>query len=569
MNNVIDYINLYRNGKIKLNQERIDLIDYVEKNILGNDELYFDEDKIARCIDFGAKFFFPLQPFQKFLIAFIFLYRVEDDSAYYQDFFWEMGRGAGKNGLISVVSAFLLSYLHGVSEYNGSIVANSEDQAKTSVAEIKHAVDHSVPLDRHFKATSTTIKSKDNDSELTYRTSNGNTKDGLKDGFVIFDEVHQYADDSNVNVHLSGLGKKQPPRVFYIGSDGYVRDGFLDGLKKRAKNVLSGKAKPDDLFPWWCKLDSKEEVDDLDCWEKANPMLSKPRSQYAAGLFRTIERQYNALVENPSGREEFMTKRMDWPSVSMTTSIAPWEEIRDTNQPIPDNIDGREAIAGVDFSFVKDFMAAAVTLKYPDKDENGNSLVKLVTLEHQWATKDFCDKIYGYSRRDVHEARPNARIHVPIHDWEDRGLMTVVHEDTLRPELALEWVNKQSERFTIKSVVMDNYKATLFKQPFEDAGYEVQVLRNPRNLDPLLSTIIDDGFPKRRFIWGDNPLLRWNTQNVLVQIDKQGGKHYEKKEAVRRKTDGFQAFEYTLYLLDKLSEEDVGGLLDMFANLDF
>ena len=41
-----------------------------------------------------------------------------------------MGRGGGKNGLISAISDFLSTPLHGVKEYHISIVANSEDQAK-------------------------------------------------------------------------------------------------------------------------------------------------------------------------------------------------------------------------------------------------------------------------------------------------------------------------------------------------------------------------------------------------------------------------------------------------------
>lgn len=569
MSYVTDYIDLFKQGKVKFNIERVQLVDYVEKNILGNDELYFDEVKIDRCVRFAAKNFFELEPFQKFLVSFVFLYRKEDNSAFYQNFLWMMGRGAGKNGLISALSAFLMSGFHGVPNYNGSIVANSETQAKTSVKEVGQSIDNHPGMDRFFKVTKEVITSKETGSELTYRTSNPKTKDGLRDGFVIFDEIHMYQDDSGIQVYLSGLGKAQPPRVFYIGSDGYVRDGLLDKKKKLAADVLSGKAAADAIFPWICKIDSREEADNPDNWEKANPMFSKPRSTYAKGLFRTVKTQYDELVDDPSGTEEFYTKRMDVPSESMVSNVAPYDEIKATNQPIPDDLDGREAIAAVDFAQIRDFMAAAVTVKYPTTDENGKALTKLVTFEHQWATKWFCDKYYGYSRRDATEEVPNARIQVPIHDWEDAGLMTVVRADTMEPELALAWVNEMANRFSITDVVMDNFRATLLKKPFEDAGYNVQILRNPRNLDPLLSVIVDDGFPKHRFIWGDNPLLRWNTQNVLVQIDKAGGKHYEKKEAIRRKTDGFQAFEYTLYLLDKLSDENVSGILDMFAGLHY
>ncbi len=70
-------------------------------------------------------------------------------------------------------------------------------------------------------------------SVLKYRTANGDTKVGLRDGAVVFDEIHQYESNKDVRVYISGLGKKKNSREFYIGTDGYVRDGFLD--KQREK----------------------------------------------------------------------------------------------------------------------------------------------------------------------------------------------------------------------------------------------------------------------------------------------------------------------------------------------
>ena len=137
---VANYIELYRSGKIKLNKERIDLVKYLEKYVLSDDGLYFDDDRIDKCIKFGEKWYFPLEDFQRFLIAFIFLYYKKNDRAFYRKFLWMLGRGGGKNGLITVVTHFLISELHGVEKYNISIVANSEEQAKTSFEEAYDAI---------------------------------------------------------------------------------------------------------------------------------------------------------------------------------------------------------------------------------------------------------------------------------------------------------------------------------------------------------------------------------------------------------------------------------------------
>lgn len=150
-------------------------------------------------------------------------------------------------------------------------------------------------------------------SVLKYRTSNGDTKVGLRDGAVVFDEIHRYESNKDVRVYISGLGKKKNPREFYIGKDGYVRDGFLDKQREKAMKVLNGEARPNDIFPFICKLNNKTEVDDFDNWELANPMLSKPLSEYAEGLFETMKEEYEDLEDDPDNRPEFMTKRMNLP----------------------------------------------------------------------------------------------------------------------------------------------------------------------------------------------------------------------------------------------------------------
>ena len=115
---VDDYINKYESKKLLFNKERVQLVTYLKKPVLSDDTLHFDNEQIENCIKFSEKWFFKLEPFQKFLIAFVFLYH-KDGTNYYEDFLWMMGRGSGKNGLISALGTFLISDFHGISEYHG------------------------------------------------------------------------------------------------------------------------------------------------------------------------------------------------------------------------------------------------------------------------------------------------------------------------------------------------------------------------------------------------------------------------------------------------------------------
>jgi phage terminase large subunit-like protein len=555
---VNEYVNLWKSGKIKLNKERILLIKYLQKYVLNRDDLYFDDEMIENCIRFGEKWYFPLLPVDKFLIAFVFLFYNDSGRVFYRKHLWLIARGFGKNGLISVITHFLTSSLHGIREYNVSIVANSEEQAKTSFEETYNVIGRSGPLKAMFNRTKEKITCKKTGSILKFRTSNGETKDGLRDGAVVFDEIHQYESNKDVRVHISGLGKKANPREFYIGTDGYVRDGFLDNMKELAVKVLKGEARPNAIFPFICKLDKEDEVNDPENWEKANPKLCHPRNQYAQGLYETILEEYESLEDDPSNREEFMTKRMNLPVTDLERSVAKWEEIEATDQPMPNLLD-RECIGCLDFASIRDFAACGLVFKFEGK---------YPFITHSFARKEFVDKYYSYSKKHDSEMAGKRKF-APIREWENQRLLTVVDEVTINPQRIVDWFVEMRNYYNIKKVIGDNFRMEVLKPLFENAGFEVEVIRNPRAIHSLLAPRVEIGFANQLFIFGDNPLMRWYTNNVLVVIKKDGNKEYLKKEAVRRKTDGFQCFVHGLYRIDEISDTNIEESLDILDALNF
>lgn len=550
------YIQQYKKGEIKLNKERIELIEYLERDILSRDDIYFNDKMIDDCINYGEKWFFELQPFQKFLIAFVFLYFKKNNRNFYRKFLWMFGRGGGKNGLLSVVLNFLQTELHGILDYNISIVANSEDQAKTSFEEIYNTIKRNKTLQKAFEYGKTVITSKKTGSYIRFRTSNGDTKDGLRDGAVAFDEIHQYPSNKDVKVHISGLGKKPNPREFYVGTDGYVREGFLDSLKEKAKRVLNGSSRPNAIFPFICKLDSEDQVTESENWELANPMFHQPLSEYAESLLETIFEEYEDLEDDPSNREEFMTKRMNLPVTDLERSVASYEEIMDTNRPLP-NLEGRQAIGCLDFASLRDF--AACGLLFKDKDD-------YVFKTHSFVRKQFADIYYGYSRKASEQTKERF---APIKEWENRGLLSVVDGATIEPQTVVDWFVEQRYKYGVTKIVADNFRMDVLRPLLIAAGFEVVVIKNPRAVDSLLAPKIETAFANRHIIFGENPLMRWYTNNVLVKTNNDGNKTYLKKEEVRRKTDGFKAFVCGMYLADELTDYNFEDAFDILEELDF
>lgn len=547
---VIDYIQKYKDGKVEFNKERELLIRFLEDNILPRDDLYFDEQKIEDYIKFSEKWFFPLQDFQKFISCFVFLYEKDTGVPYFSEFFITMARGGGKNGYISTLGAFFMTPLHGIPKYNMSVIANSEKQAKISFEEIYDMVDANnlyVDADHPnhpFYLTKVEIENTQTKSKFLFDTSNEKTKDSAREGCIFFDEIHGYQKDTIVNIKRSGLGKVAHPRTFYIGTDGYVREGFLDRLKERALGVLNGTNPEDRLFPFICKLDEEKEVDDKTFWQKANPMFEEPLSDYAKGLLREVNQQYLALQYNPSNRAEFMTKRMNLPEEDLQQVVAPWEDIMATNRPIPP-LENNECIGGLDYASLKDFAAVGLLFK------NGDDYI---WKTHSFARKEFLDK---------YNLKP------PIKDWEKRGLLTIVDEPTIHPQHIIDWFSEAQKTYGLQKVIADNFRMDLLRPLFEEAGIQYEVIKNTRAIQSLLAPRVEDMFAQHHVIFGDNPLMRWYTQNVAVKIRKDGNKEYEKKEPIRRKTDGFQALIHALYRADELRDSNIDDDIDLLSGLRF
>ncbi|MDW8515829.1 terminase large subunit domain-containing protein [Priestia flexa] len=529
---VDQYIQSYRDGKILLNQERIDLITYLEKYVLTRDDIYFDEEQIENYIKFSEKWYFKLDPWEKFIAPFIFLYFKEDDELFFEEFFITMGRGGGKNGFISTLAHYFISPLHGIKNYDVSVVANSEDQAEMSFKEVYNAIDESSSLKKQFASTKLKITGNKTKSVFRFRTSNAGTKDGGREGCVIYDEIHEMVDREIVDVFSGGLGKVRNPREFFIGTNGFVREGFYDKLMLRCKDVLSGADLEDRIFPFICKLDDKEEVNSEDMWEKANPAFEKPLTSRAKRLMNKVRKQFR----NKDGRVAFMTKRMNFPEKDLTKSVASWEEILATNRPFPD-LSHRTCVGGLDFASIKDFAAVGLLFKFGEE---------YVWKTHSFVRKGFLDTV---------------SLKVPITEWEADGLLTIVDEPVIDIQHIVNWFVEMRERYGVTTIVADTFRLDLVKSALEAEGFHLLYIRNPKAIHSLLAPRVETLFAKKQLVFGDNPLMRWYTNNVYVHIKKDGNKEYLKKDEFKRKTDGFQAFIHALWQADNIIVDEADFIL--------
>lgn len=389
-----------------------------------------------------------------------------------------------------------------------------------------------------YLVSKTEIENRTTKSIIRYNTSNTKTKDGGREGCVIFDEIHFFEGPDMVNVKRGGLGKVPNRRTFYISTDGYVRDGYIDSMKEKIDSILAGHVKNSRMFPFYCKLDDKKEVDNEKMWQKANPMLHEPLSDYAMTLKSTIREEYDDLPFNRSNKPEFMTKRMNSPEVDVERMVAPWEDIKYArDKEIPD-LTGKACVGGLDYALVRDF--ASVGLLFRD----GN--------EYYWKTHSFI-------RREFLET---VNLEPPIEQFAKEGLLTIVDDDVIDIKYIVNWFNEMQQEYNLIKVISDNFRTDIVRRPFEDAGIPLEVIKNPTAIHGLLAPRIDTIFAKKQIAFGGNPLMSWFTNNVAVKMQPDGSKKYIKKDEVRRKTDGFHAMLHALYRSDEILDYDQPFIMD-------
>lgn len=533
-----DYVNAWKTGKIVLNKERILLIAYLEKQIMTRDDLYFDEQKIDDYVAFTEKYFFKVAAYQKFIVPFIFLYEDKTDEPFFDEFFISIGRGGGKNGFLSSLGAFFISDLHGIENYHISLVAPSEDQAKVSFDEVyKMIYDHELE-DIYYNKLSM-IRNYDTNSTFRYRTSNAKTKDGGREGAIFYDEIHAMENGEIVDVFSGGLGKVASAREFKVGTNGMIREGYYDEMLDRSLAILNGESTNERMFPFLARLDDVSEVDNPEMWPKANPMIDEDTA-YAKTLLGRIRRDYIKLENAPSGREAFVSKRMNLPEVDLQKSVASKEEMAATNRELPDTHE-MPGVFGLDFASLRDFAAVGALFK-------DNSTGDYIWKTHSFALKSYLDK---------------EKLKPPIKQWAKDGLLTILDEPSISPTHVVNWFIDMRDEYGINTIVADNYKMEFIRPLLDAEGFEVITIRSPRSIHGLLAPRIEDAFANKNIIFGDNPLMRWYTWNVLVNIKKDGLKEYLKKDEHRRKTDGFMAFVMAMYLAaDYLDVEEEEFFLD-------
>ena len=510
-----------RSGKIPASEELKLAMDYIEFK-LNDADVFINAEKINKAVELIERYFeLKLLNWELFVLALVHCYYKSKDMVVFDEFLIVMGRGNGKNGFISPLIWYLTTQYHGVKGYNVDIVANNEEQAKTSFEDVYNVLEKTwAKSKKFFYKTKEIIRNVKTGSYIKFNTSNAKTKDGKRTACLVLDELHEYVDYSTINVFTRGFGKRKHSRIFKISTNGYVRGGVLDEELEMAEKVLTGEIKDLGLLPLIYKIDSKEEAENPDMWVMANPSLP-----YFPELQKEMHKDFVKMKYQPHVYIDFMTKRMNFPTEDNYTAAVPWEKILATNKPIPyDKLKGLSCIGAVDYAQINDFCSVGLLLKYAGMR---------YWIEHTFV----CHKALEMESR---------KIKFPVREMADKGLITIVKDDFIKPEYLSQWFLDKAKDYHILDIVADDYRVSVLEEEFQKKGLPLHTTRSGPITHAKLAPMIEVMFADEKVAFGDNPTMRWYINNTYQELDAKGNTTYKKIEPLTRKTDGFFAFIHSL-----------------------
>ncbi len=535
-----EYLDIVDNDIIPVCKEQKLLSKFIKK-IFETENLIIDDEKVEKYFSYQKYFPFDLFPWEKFCFVLHNCVFKENGLPRFPDLFILVGRGSGKNAYLGYEDFCLITPTNGIKNYDIDISANSEDQAKTTFMDIYNILEdpkHTKKMKKHFYWNKEEIINLKTKSRIKFRTNNPKGKDGLRSGKVDFDEIHAYQNWENINVFTTGLGKKDHPRRTYITTNGDVREGPLDNLLEKAMLILNGEVEDNGFLPFICRLDDEDEVHNPENWAKANPSLP-----YRPSLMEQMKKEYADYKINPYVNSAFMTKRMNIPKGSKDIEVTSWENILATNKEIPD-LEGASCTIGFDYTKVNDFLTVGLLFL-----KGG----VYYWISHSW----FCTN-----------SRDKDRIKAPLEEWQEKGLLTIVNDIEINPDIPCEWVQEQLIKYNCIKTGIDNFRLALLSKSLKKIGIDtsdkeqVKIIR-PSDIMKIVP-VIDSLFNNHQIIWGDNPLMRWFTNNTKLTSKTLGNYVYDKIEPKSRKTDGFMAFVHAMIAAqDTLEDEDNSELFFM------
>ncbi len=450
---------------------------------------------------------FRLTPANTFIVGSLFGWKMADGWRRYREAYIEMGKGGAKTPVAAGIGLYGLT-MDGEQAAEIYSVASGIDQARICWLDADRMVEASPDL------SDLVHRGKDNLAyAATYSwfrplSKEKRGKSGPRPHFVIFDEMHEYADAVVVNKMRAGTKRRRQPLSVGITNSGYDRTSICWQHHEHSRKMLEGVLEDPRLFAFVCGLDEGDDpLTDPSCHAKANPNLGYIIQQ------DYLDRQVENARHIPS--ETSTVLRLNfcvWTSVQLPAfDMAKWRQCGGL-VVTDDELVGRPCWGGLDLGQNDDFCAWVRLWEL----ESGCLAVKMRFWLPRIALTRFPDR--------------------PYEEWTRAGILTVTEGDTTDLDLVEEVVLEDARTEGLLEIGFDRRFANQLALHLQGAG--ITMVDTPQGYAlnesiKAISKVIADV----QLAHGNHLIMTWMMDNAVLRTGRNREVRLD-KDAAKEKIDG-------------------------------
>ena len=425
-----------------------------------------------------------------------------------------------KNGKSELASALTLYLLCGDNEERAEIYGCAADRQQASIV-----FDVAADMVRMCPALNKRCKILDSCKRIIYKPTNSfyqvlsaeaYSKHGFSVHGVVFDELHAQPNRKFFDVMTKGSGDaRTQPLFFMITTAGNDTNSICYEIHQKALDILEGRKIDSTFYPVIYGASEDEDWTSPEVWAKANPSLG-----ITFGLDK-VQDACNSAKQNPAEENSFRQLRLNqW--VKQEIRWMPMDKWDACAKEIHErDLFGRVCYGGLDLSSTQDL--TAFVLVFPPRDEDE----KFIVLPYFWLPEEAIT------------LRVN-RDHVPYDLWARQGFLNTTEGAVIHYSFVEQFIARLGDKFNIREIAFDRWGATQIAQDLEELGFTmVQFGQGFGSMSPPTKELMNLTL-EGRIAHGGHCVLRWNMDNVFIEMDSSGNIKPSKRKSTE-KIDGVVA----------------------------
>ena len=421
-----------------------------------------------------------------------------------------------KNGKSTLGAAIALYILFADNERGAEVFscAGDRNQAGIIFNIAKSMIEMSPQLTNYSELYRNSIINPSKGNTYKVLSSDAKLQHGHNAHAVLFDELHTQPNRELWDTMLTSTGARSQPIIMAITTAGASKtDGNICWeIHDYADKVQTGVIEDDTFLPVIYAADENDDITLESTWIKANPNYGK-----------SIKKEY--MMNEAKKATEIVSYENSFKRLHLniwTSSVFKWindAKWMENNAKFNEkDLKNRECWGGLDLASTRDM--SSFVLIFPIDDT-------FVVLPHF-----FCPADNVYTRTMKNK--------IPYNQWEKDGFLTTTPGDVQDYKFIRHKINELGGIYNIKSIAFDRWNSS---------SLVINLTEDGANMSPFGQGYASMSAPTKEFeklvlkksiIHNNNPILRWQLQNVSLRTDPAENIKVDKAKS-SEKVDGIVA----------------------------